>query len=404
MQVEMRKREQELLARIKEQQRELDAVKAEKTKVEKQLTRQEREREEERRRVADRERRFEEERERREGEEKQRQSEEREEARRTEEAARRDRNITMSRPHERWVPVLTMSNLPTRVLTRDKASPAHLRGRRPPSLVSSDTEGDSPPPTSPHTTTHAPLTTDLVAATPPMEYRGAKGCKELLEDRQDREAAPAREEASPQRSLLQEAEAVVALLRPPPRLPKNEEPDLPPSRFIRRPSLRKKKEEIEEPQAGKPMITRRPSLSKTKEDEGPSPLVRRPSLRARKEDEERAERIAKIQASPSARRKEFGLTEGRKVQPPSPAPRRKERKEVPSPSATPSLRRKGSIRHTLESLRAAASGDEGRQEDKEERREKRPSVSRTGSLRRKKEEEGSARAGQGEVHVQDNPG
>ena len=33
MQVEMRKREQELLAKIKEQQKELDAVKAEKTKV-----------------------------------------------------------------------------------------------------------------------------------------------------------------------------------------------------------------------------------------------------------------------------------------------------------------------------------------------------------------------------------
>ena len=33
MQVEMRKREQELLARIKEQQRELDTVKAEKSKV-----------------------------------------------------------------------------------------------------------------------------------------------------------------------------------------------------------------------------------------------------------------------------------------------------------------------------------------------------------------------------------
>merc|ERR1719180_20109 len=113
MQVEMRKREQELLARIKEQQRELDAVKAEKNKVEKQLTRQEREREEERRRSVERERMFEEERERRE-------AEEREETRRTEEVARRERNV-IPRPHER-------------VLTRDKASPAHLRGRRPPSL------------------------------------------------------------------------------------------------------------------------------------------------------------------------------------------------------------------------------------------------------------------------------
>merc|ERR1712013_529474 len=92
MQVEMRKREQELLARIKEQQKELDAVKAEKSKVEKQLSRQERERE----------RRLQEEQERNE----------------RQELERRD---TTSKQHER-------------VLRRDKASPAHLRGRRPPSL------------------------------------------------------------------------------------------------------------------------------------------------------------------------------------------------------------------------------------------------------------------------------
>ena len=86
-------------SRIKEQQRELDAVKAEKNKVEKQLTRQEREREEERRRLAERERRFEEDRER---EEERRRSEEREESRRAEETARREK-VLASRPHERYV-------------------------------------------------------------------------------------------------------------------------------------------------------------------------------------------------------------------------------------------------------------------------------------------------------------
>lgn len=109
MQVEMRKREQELLSKIKEQQKELDAVKAEKTKVERELTRAEREREDERRQMQEKERSLEMERQRMELE-----------SRRSQESdvERRD---SYRRPYER-------------VLNREKASPAHLRGRRPPSL------------------------------------------------------------------------------------------------------------------------------------------------------------------------------------------------------------------------------------------------------------------------------
>jgi len=138
MQVEMRKREQELLARIKEQQKELDAVKAEKSKVEKQLSRQEREREEERRQLIEKQKNLEQERQRIEMEEKERRQFEERERRLQEEQERNERQEMERRdannkPHER-------------VLRRDKASPAHLRGRRPPSLVSSDeNEDDSKP-------------------------------------------------------------------------------------------------------------------------------------------------------------------------------------------------------------------------------------------------------------------
>ena len=115
MQVEMRKREQELLSKIKEQQRELDAVKAEKTKVERELTRAEREREEERRELQEKEKTLERERQRMEVE-----------TRRSQEVEV-DRRDSYRRPHDR-------------VLNREKASPAHLRGRRPPSLVSSEND------------------------------------------------------------------------------------------------------------------------------------------------------------------------------------------------------------------------------------------------------------------------
>merc|ERR1711892_1167385 len=126
MQVEMRKREQELLARIKEQQKELDTVKAEKSKVEKQLSRQEREREEERHQMVEKQKNLEHERRRIDVEEKERRQFEERERRLQEEQERNDRHElerrdTQNKPHER-------------VLRRDKASPAHLRGRRPPSL------------------------------------------------------------------------------------------------------------------------------------------------------------------------------------------------------------------------------------------------------------------------------
>lgn len=126
MQVEMRKREQELLARIKEQQKELDTVKAEKTRVEKQLSRQEREREDERRLLIEKQKNLEHERHRIDMEDKERRQFEERERRLQEEQERNDRHEmerreNQSKPHER-------------VLRRDKASPAHLRGRRPPSL------------------------------------------------------------------------------------------------------------------------------------------------------------------------------------------------------------------------------------------------------------------------------
>jgi len=132
MQVEMRKREQELLARIKEQQKELDAVKAEKNKVEKQLSRQEREREEERRQMIEKQKNLEQERQRLDMEEKERRHNEERERRLQEEQERQDRQELERRD--------TQSRQHGRILRRDKASPAHLRGRRPPSLVSSEDE------------------------------------------------------------------------------------------------------------------------------------------------------------------------------------------------------------------------------------------------------------------------
>ena len=132
------------------------------------------------------------------------------------------------------------------------------------------------------------------------------------------------------------------------------------SGLVRRPSLRVNKAEEAKP----PTLARIPSMRKKKEEEVPQivSLSRKNSLR-RKED---AERIAKIQASPSNRRKEFGLPDsgggalaGAAAKAgANPGEGVRKRREVPSPSATPSLRRKNSIRHTLESLRKAASGAE----------------------------------------------
>ena len=120
----MRKREQELLSKIRDQQKELDAVKQEKFKVEKELSRQERERQEERRQIIEKERNLEMERQRFELNEKERRNNE-----------DRERALQMTREREM---TSSQTNLNRRVLNREKASPAHLRGRRPPSLVSSE--------------------------------------------------------------------------------------------------------------------------------------------------------------------------------------------------------------------------------------------------------------------------
>ena len=169
-------------------------------------------------------------------------------------------------------------------------------------------------------------------------------------------------------------EEKVDTMPPTPQLPLN-----------RKPSIRKKKEEQEADSIGSSTLTRRGSLRKSTA-EPTSSLTRRPSMRR---DREELERIAKIQASPSLRRKEFGLPTadekgkvagspvvGRRKGLASSSPTREMegnqrptkreapkspsvgRREVPSPSATPSLRRKGSIRHTLESLRKAAAKEE----------------------------------------------
>ena len=208
---------------------------------------------------------------------------------------------------------------------------------------------------------------------------------------------------SPRPSLLEEAELLVASLRPPPcaskaqatavglarrpslREREKEEEETKSllkktSSFMRKSSLRRKKDEGNNTSQNKtsddessglvrrsslrvnkaeevkpPGLARAPSMRKKKEEEAPQivSLSRKNSLR-RKED---AERIAKIQASPSNRRKEFGLPDSGAGAGANPGGVRK-RREVPSPSATPSLRRKNSIRHTLESLRKAASGAE----------------------------------------------
>ena len=209
--------------------------------------------------------------------------------------------------------------------------------------------------------------------------------------------------------------------------------------LARRPSFRKKTEEEKVDTAMPPTpnmpptpqlaLNRKGSIQKKKEEEADSTLTRRGSLRkptaeptssltprpSMRRDREDSERIAKIQASPSLRRKEFGLptadekgkvraspvlgrrTTEKEVGNQGPTKREAPkspsvgRREVPSPSATPSLRRKGSIRHTLESLRKAAAKEENRETEKDSLQSPSPSpsgnqlpskpLSRSGSLR-----------------------
>jgi len=266
-----------------------------------------------------------------------------------------------------------------------------------------------------------------------------------LESPQRSLESPQRSLESPQRSLLEEAEAVVARLRPssspsqatakaaglarrPSFRQKAEEKvdQMPPTQppLNRKPSIGRKKGE-EEADSGTSTLTRRGSLRKPVADPTSS-LTRRPSLRR---DREESERIAKIQASPSLRRKEFGLPTAeekgkvaaspvlsrRKGQgPPTeiegnhrPAKRENApkspsvaRREVPSPSATPNLRRKGSIRHTLESLRKGAAKEEtGAEKDSlspspnpsGNEEASKPPLKRSGSLRGRRGEVSAAK-------------
>ena len=218
MQVEMRKREQELLSKIKEQQRELDAVKAEKTKVERELTRAEREREEERRQLQEKERTLELERQRMELE-----------SRRSQESEV-DRRDSYRRPQDR-------------VLTREKASPAHLRGRRPPSLVSSDNDEEveklcleSAPPATTSTTTCVPITIvksepQSVEKPPTLERRPSlRRAQSARVRRENKPETPGRPGHSP------------AVQRREVRARDNARPQARPLRTPRTPSLRRKAE------------------------------------------------------------------------------------------------------------------------------------------------------------------
>ena len=208
---------------------------------------------------------------------------------------------------------------------------------------------------------------------------------------------------------------------------------MPPSQkpgLNRIPSLRRKKDSESETQLPNSTLTRKGSLRRS--EQAPS-LTRRPSLRR---DKEETERLLKIQASPSTRRREFGLPEvpatsrrgnatptqevegsqqpGRRETPNSPSV---SRREAPSPSATPNLRRKGSIRHTLESLRKAAGKEEresptsshgagGQEQGSKPPSMSRsgvesgsgPSLSRSGSLRGRR---GDASGGVKETQVED---
>ena len=206
-------------------------------------------------------------------------------------------------------------------------------------------------------------------------------------------------------SFREKAEEKVDSMPPTPQMP-----------LSRKPSIGKK-----EAESGTSTLTRRGSLRKPVTEPTSSLLTRRPSMRR---DREESERIAKIQASPSLRRKEFGLPtsdEKRKVAASPMLGRRKgsptemeeekqrvpkspsvARREVPSPSATPNLRRKGSIRHTLESLRKAAAKEESCAEKESlsnmsgnEEASKPPPLKRSGSLRGRRGGDGGGGGGGG---------
>ena len=272
MQVEMRKREQELLAKIKEQQKELDLVKADKAKVEKELTRAEREREDERRLLEAKEREME--------------IQRKEDERRERQEVRRQQQPPAS-SYER-------------VLTREKASPAHLRGRRPPSLVSSENDEEV-----------KMINTAGLAAPTTITIPITKMSEDdvmLSSVKPPALVASDRESVSPQRSA------------PPPARP-GDSASLQRRNSLRRPAPR--------PEAS---VSRSGSFRIKKENYEPKPRVpQSPSLQRREPP--------KVPQSPSAQRKVPQSPSTQRRVPQSPSLRRRE----PSPKPTitrESLRRK----------------------------------------------------------------
>ena len=277
MQVEMRKREQELLAKIKEQQKELDLVKADKAKVEKELTRAEREREDERRLLEVKEREM----------EIQRKEEE-----------RRERQEALGLGHRRQQPPAASYE---RVLNREKASPAHLRGRRPPSLVSSENDEEVK---MINTAGLAPPTTITIPITKMSEDDIM-----LSSVKPPALVASDRDSVSPQRSA------------PPPARSGDS------ASLLRRNSLRRAR-----PEPGPASVSRTGSFRIKKTDYEPKPRVPQSPSTQRREP-------PKVAQSPSTQRKVPPSPQTQRRVPASPSLRRRE----PSPKPTitrESLRKK----------------------------------------------------------------
>ena len=255
MQVEMRKREQELLAKIKEQQKELDAVKAEKTKVEKELTRSEREREDDRRLMIEKER-------------------------------------DIERQRVETVPDTGYRRPYDRVLAREKASPAHLRGRRPPSLVSdeNDEEVRAVLATAPTTVTIPIIKSNDTPLKPPTH---AASHEQPTHDRSAATAAPLQSKSQD----LQRRSSLRRSTKP--------DPSGPTATLGRSQSFRVKKDSSAGTLETRPRVPASPSSSRRglnapardrRETASPVKLQRTPSLRRRTESP--SESSSKPQSKP----------------------------------------------------------------------------------------------------------
>ena len=306
MQVEMRKREQELLAKIKEQQKELDLVKADKAKVEKELTRAEREREDERRMLEAKER-------------------EMEIQRKEDERRERQEALGIRRREPHQPPAASYE----RVLTREKASPAHLRGRRPPSLVSSENDEEVK---MINTAGLAPPTTITIPITKMSEDDVM-----LSSVKPPALVASDRESVSPQRSAPPPArlgDSTSSLQRRNSLRRPGARPDPGPASVNRSGSFRIKKENYDP----KPRVPQSPSLQRRDAPKVPQS----PSLQRRE--------APKVPQSPSTQRKVPQSPSTQRRVPQSPSLRRRE------PSPKPTI--------TRESLRRkAAEGDSWAKED-----------------------------------------